>query len=109
MNPYPVVNAIPNVAYLPQPWVDSLNAAVAAGKIPNIPSTNVVNSYPVYPNNLNAGDPSICSSYVECRIENDVWDAPPGIIGIGFDDGPLPVCFIFGYDYSPINFIIGFG
>ncbi len=27
----------------------------------------------------------------KCRIAGDVWDAPQGVIGISFDDGPLPV------------------
>jgi chitin deacetylase len=64
-----------------------LNAAVAAGQIPDIPVTTL-NVNPIYPNGLDPTDPSICSSTYDCRAPGDIWDAPDGVIAIGFDDGP---------------------
>lgn len=78
----------PDVSALPAPWVNALNAAVSAGKIPNIPVPSMVNSSPAYPQGTNPTDPTICSAYYKCRVPADIWDAPNGSIGIGFDDGP---------------------
>lgn len=81
----------PNSALMPQEWKDALTAAVASGKIPNIPIPSAVNSNPVYPTGANPNSPEICSAYYKCRMPNDIWDAPAGHIGIGFDDGPYEV------------------
>jgi chitin deacetylase len=83
---------------LPPAWVDALNAAVAAGKIPNIPqSTNTPGVNPVYPAGTNPNDPNVCSSTYKCRDPTDLWDAPTGYFGTGFDDGPQPVGSIFSF------------
>ena len=80
----------PNV--LPKPWVDALNAAVQAGKIPNIPpSIGSPGQNPKYPDGINPNDPNICSSTYKCRIQGDHWDAPDGVFASSFDDGPYPV------------------
>jgi chitin deacetylase len=77
---------------MPQAWKDALSAAVQAGKIPNIPpSSDPNNGNPVYPPGYNPYSPQVCSGTYKCRIAGDVWDAPEGVIGISFDDGPLPV------------------
>jgi chitin deacetylase len=83
----------PDISKLPADWVNALNAAVAAGTIPNIsqsqqsaPGTN-----PFYPNNQDPTSPQICSGTYKCRIATDIWDAPEGYFGTGFDDGPQPV------------------
>jgi peptidoglycan/xylan/chitin deacetylase (PgdA/CDA1 family) len=73
---------------MPQAWKDALSAAVAAGKIPNIPVPSSINSNVVYPTGVNGLSPEICSAYYKCRAAGDMWDAPTGKIGIGFDDGP---------------------
>ncbi|TDL17330.1 glycoside hydrolase/deacetylase [Rickenella mellea] len=80
----------PDNTKLPQAWVDKLNAAVAAGTIPNIPQTTVTNGGTVYPNGVQRDSPEVCSAddFV-CRSPDDVWDAPNGTVAIGFDDGPL--------------------
>jgi chitin deacetylase len=82
---------------MPVAWVNALNAAVAAGKIPNIPmSNNTPGHNPVYPNGLSPTSPQICSGTYGCRISGDIWDAPNGVFASAFDDGPTPVsCFIF--------------
>lgn len=79
---------------MPQAWKDALTAAVQAGKIPDIPPSsysNNNNGSPVYPPGYNPYSPQVCSGTYKCRVVGDVWDAPPGMIGISFDDGPLPV------------------
>jgi chitin deacetylase len=80
----PLANAVP------QAWSAALNSAVQAGKIPNIPKTTVDPAAgPVYPAGTNGMDPTICSSTAKCRIDGDIWDAPTGVWGVGFDDGPI--------------------
>lgn len=81
----------PDADAMPQAWKDALTAAVQAGKIPNIPPSSVPNNgSPVYPSGYNPYSPQVCSGTYKCKIASDVWDAPPGVIGISFDDGPLP-------------------
>lgn len=83
---------------IPAVWITALNAAVAAGVVPNIPQTNVVNDNPVYPQGVNGRDPTVCSGNGgggSCRTEGSIWDAPDGVIGISFDDGPTQVCVLF--------------
>lgn len=87
---YPQSTPDPNA--LPKQWVDALNAAVAAGKIPDIPPSNPTDGNPVYPNGLDPNSDAICSSTYKCRKNTEiVWDAPDGVFGISFDDGPQPV------------------
>ncbi|KII95212.1 carbohydrate esterase family 4 protein [Plicaturopsis crispa FD-325 SS-3] len=98
----------------PQAWVDALNAAVASGKIPDIPvSSSTDGATPVYPNGLDSTSPQICSSSAQCRnMTYDTWDAPDGKIGIGFDDGPLPPSktlydFLVANNQKATHFMIG--
>lgn len=84
-------------------WVNALNAAVAAGKIPDIPvsSNSPSNLNPVYPNGLNPSSPAVCSGTYKCRIPGDIWDAPPGVFAGAVDDGPSPVsCFFYFASFS---------
>jgi hypothetical protein len=82
----------PDTASLPQAWVDALNVTVKAGKIPDIPvSTGVSGMNPVYPTGYDPMSPAVCSSTYKCVIPGDLWNAPEGVIGLSFDDGPLPV------------------
>lgn len=83
----------PDSNAMPQAWKDALNNAVQAGKIPNIapPVPTAPNTVPVYSPPVNPNDPSVCSASYGCRNPGDVYDAPQGVIGISFDDGPLPV------------------
>jgi hypothetical protein len=82
----------PNSSAMPQAWIDALNIAVQAGKIPNIPVSQQSNpsAGPTY-GSISPTDPSICSGSYGCRIDGQIWDAPNGTIGISFDDGPLAV------------------
>ncbi|KAI0254781.1 hypothetical protein BJV78DRAFT_1370340 [Lactifluus subvellereus] len=84
-------SSTPDAGAMPQAWKDALNTAVQAGKIPNVPiSSGPNNGMPVYPPGSNPNSPQVCSATYKCRIQGDVWDAPQGVIGISFDDGPLP-------------------
>ncbi|KAA1466513.1 glycoside hydrolase/deacetylase [Dentipellis sp. KUC8613] len=79
----------PDSKAMPQAWKDALNAAVQAGKIPGIaPSKDNGDDNPTYQGDPNG--PDICSATYKCRIDGDVWDAPDGVFGASFDDGPLP-------------------
>ncbi|KAF9230962.1 carbohydrate esterase family 4 protein [Melanogaster broomeanus] len=76
---------------MPQAWVDALNAAVAAGNIPDIPvSTNNDAGIPTYPTGYDPNSAQVCSSTYGCHASGDVVDAPDGTIALSFDDGPLP-------------------
>ncbi|KAI9513314.1 carbohydrate esterase family 4 protein [Russula earlei] len=80
---YPV--GTPVSSAMPQAWQNALNNAVQAGTIPNIqPSAaNESGRYPVLPSQL-------CSNTYGCRIPGVIYDAPPGVWALSFDDGPLP-------------------
>ncbi|KAI0254782.1 hypothetical protein BJV78DRAFT_1152073 [Lactifluus subvellereus] len=83
---------VPDSNAMPQTWKDALNTAVQAGKIPNIPPSvlNPQAALPTYANDLNPTGPQVCSGSYGCRIPGQVWDAPPGVLAVSFDDGPLP-------------------
>ncbi|KAF9247048.1 carbohydrate esterase family 4 protein [Melanogaster broomeanus] len=76
---------------LPQAWVDALNAAVAAGNIPDIPvSAEQGGQNPTYPTGYDPTSAQVCSSTFGCYAPTDVLNAPNGTIALSFDDGPLP-------------------
>ncbi|KAK7695815.1 hypothetical protein QCA50_000453 [Cerrena zonata] len=80
----------PDPTQLPQAWVDALNDAVSSGKIPSFGPSKATGGNPMYP----GADPSsdtICSTTYKCRKNPDnIYDAPDGLLGVSFDDGPLP-------------------
>lgn len=81
---------------MPQLWLDALNNAVAAGKIPDVPMSTSNNSEnPVYPSGYDPNSATVCSSTYRCVIPGDIWDAPSGVVALSFDDGPLPVRLYF--------------
>ncbi|KAK1225963.1 hypothetical protein PQX77_011076 [Marasmius sp. AFHP31] len=87
---YPKAGSTPPRDSLPKEWVDTLNAAIASGKIPDIPKTTIgPTGNPVYSNGLDPTSKEVCSSTYECRGPESVWDGPDGTFGISFDDGPL--------------------
>ncbi|EKM59059.1 carbohydrate esterase family 4 protein [Phanerochaete carnosa HHB-10118-sp] len=80
----------PDPTEYPQEWLNALNAAVAAGNIPNVPvSTQVNGGNPTY-GSLDPTGNEVCSTTYGCRNNDDIWDAPDGVWAAGFDDGPLP-------------------
>ena len=80
-NAYP--SGLPDTSKLPQEWVNALNAAVAAGSIPNLAqSINNAAGLPTY-KGLNPNSPQVCSGTYACQISGDVWNAPAGYIGLG--------------------------
>ncbi|KAG0709635.1 carbohydrate esterase family 4 protein [Suillus ampliporus] len=86
---FPPINA--DTTSLPQAWVDALNAAVKAGKIPDIPVSTSTNGLdPVYPPGFDPMSAAVCSSTAKCVTPGDVWDAPQGVVALSFDDGPQP-------------------
>lgn len=106
--------AIPDSSQLPKEWVDALNAADAAGKIPHIPQSSAPGgqSNPVYPAGVNPSSPEICSATYKCRIAEDIWDAPDGVFASSFDDGPYPTSprlieFLQSNDVTTTHFMIG--
>lgn len=82
----------PDSSNLPKTWVDALDAAVTAGKIPNLPtSISSHGSEPEYPD-LDPSGAEICSSTYKCmQNSTNIWNAPDGYFASSFDDGPQPV------------------
>lgn len=72
----------------PPQWIAALNAAVAAGKIPNIPASP-------YPAGTDPSSPQICSGSAWCKIPGDIFDGPDGYYASSFDDGPYPASALF--------------
>ncbi|KAL7417365.1 hypothetical protein BDY24DRAFT_88798 [Mrakia frigida] len=85
---YPAAGSTPTT--VPQAWTDALAAAVAAGKIPDLPPATLTQGYPSYSNNLDPAGPVACHNTRGCSIASDKLVAPDGMIGISQDDGPLP-------------------
>lgn len=83
----------PVTSQMPQAWTDALNIAVQANKIPNIPAPTqtAAGTNPIYASGLNPSDPSVCSGSYGCQLPGTIYNAPAGVMGLGFDDGPLPV------------------
>ncbi|KAI0031381.1 hypothetical protein K488DRAFT_71449 [Vararia minispora EC-137] len=75
---------------MPQKWKDALKAAEGAGKIPSIPVSRQTSNgaTPTYDGHDPGAQP-VCSASYQCRLPGQLWDAPDGVIGISFDDGPL--------------------
>ncbi|KAF9026752.1 glycoside hydrolase/deacetylase [Hymenopellis radicata] len=102
----------PDPAQMPQAWKDALDAAVKAGKIPDIPPSTSTGGSPTYPNGLDPMSAAVCSATYKCRNPDDVWDAPDGHVGIGFDDGPAAgttklIQFLTEQDETATHFLIG--
>ena len=88
--PSPQTITIPDTSLVPKFWVDKLNAAVAAKKIPDIPPSNAS----VYPPGVDPISAEVCSGTYKCIIPGDIWEGPDGVFASSFDDGPTPVsCF----------------
>lgn len=92
---YPAM--LPPANQTPVEWLLALNQSIAAGKIPNIPVATLVTENPVYPTGANSSGPDICSATVGCREPSDIWDAPTGMLGVAFDDGPADVSAVHPY------------
>jgi len=83
----------PDPSTMPQAWKDALAAAISSGKIPNFaPSvSDPTTGLPSYPPGSDLKSVTgFCVSNQGCRVPGDIWDAPDGVWGLGFDDGPLP-------------------
>ncbi|KAH7914353.1 carbohydrate esterase family 4 protein [Hygrophoropsis aurantiaca] len=95
-------NGPADVTQLPKVWLDALQAAETAGKIPKIPvSTMIAGGEPTY-EGLDPNKPEVCSTTYQCRSSNDIWDAPDGMLALSFDDGPLPPSPVL-YDFLKSN------
>lgn len=92
----------------PQAWMDALNGAIAAGKIPNISvGTPNANGPTTYGGQDGTKEP-VCSAAYGCRIDGQIWDAPNNSIGISFDDGPISVCFLRYFSFIQLIFGLGY-
>jgi chitin deacetylase len=86
---YPAANVTPPQSSLPKDWVDALNAAVAAGKIPDIPTSTATSDGVSYASKKVGNSKATCSwTTIKCNGPDDITDAPDGEWTIAFDDGP---------------------
>ncbi|KZV74255.1 carbohydrate esterase family 4 protein [Peniophora sp. CONT] len=79
---------------VPAAWTSALAVARAQGKIPALSKVPVATMGSDGNPQYSTGDPnsasSVCSVTYGCRLDSQVWDAPDGVLGVSFDDGPLP-------------------
>ncbi|TNY23989.1 hypothetical protein DMC30DRAFT_371950 [Rhodotorula diobovata] len=96
-----------------QVWVDTYNAAKAAGKIPSFAPAVLRDGVPYYPSGTETGERGVCSwSSAHCFGEHDISDAPDGMYGVNFDDGPVPASlplydFLEKQNQTATHFLIG--
>lgn len=94
-------------------WIEALNREKKAGHIPNFkPSIKTADQNVKYEAGVDGSDPSICSWTIGCRSPTDITDAPAGMMGISFDDGPEPASsqlmkFLKSANLSATHFMIG--
>ncbi|KAI9625941.1 hypothetical protein KEM48_010641 [Puccinia striiformis f. sp. tritici PST-130] len=65
-----------------------------------------------YEAGVNGSDASICSWTIGCKSPTDITDAPAGMMGISFDDGPEPASsqlmkFLKSVNQTATHFMIG--
>lgn len=109
---YPPSYEIPPANLLPRAWRDALNEAVSSGKIPNIPSSTVTSAGNiVYPSGHSERE---IGSWTNSKIvgPNDIAEAPTGVWGINFDDGPVDQSvnlyrYLESQNQSGTHFLIG--
>ena len=68
--------------------MDALNAAIQAGKVPNLAPSTPTGGNPTYGGKDPLGQ-EICSATYKCRNPGDIWDGPDGVFAVSFDDGPI--------------------
>ncbi|CAL1700614.1 unnamed protein product [Somion occarium] len=94
----------PDANQLPELWVDALNSATAQGKIPGFAPSTPTDGNPVYPDGVDPLGNDVCSTTYKCRSDPDnIYDAPDGVMGISFDDGPLPSSSTKLYEFLQAN------
>lgn len=109
---YPPALAVPTAAETPKAWLDALDAAVAAGKIPNIAPATMQGGNPVYANSVGL-DPKTCSwTVTKCVKPTDIVNIPDNHIAVSFDDGPTGVSgdlytFLSQNNQTATHFMIG--
>ncbi|CAD6953199.1 unnamed protein product [Tilletia caries] len=110
---YPPLNGEPLSAKQIKPeWKAALDAAVKAGKIPNIPpSSSPDGGTPTYPAGTDMT--AVCSwSASKCQGPNDIHQGADNYVGINFDDGPTQSTprlnqFLLKNNISATRFLIG--
>ncbi|GAA99833.1 carbohydrate esterase family 4 protein [Mixia osmundae IAM 14324] len=96
-----------------QAWIDVYNTVKASGLIPaDIEPTTLENGAPVYADG--SGSTTAVCSWTQngCLAADDIVDAPDGMIGIAFDDGPQPpssalYTFLAAQSQKATHFMIG--
>lgn len=95
-------------------WLEALNTQRQAGRIPSFqPSIRTPNEGVKYAAGLNGSDPNtVCSWTIGCKSPNDINDAPAGMMGVSFDDGPTPASpelmnFLKSVNQTVTHFMIG--
>lgn len=98
---------------IPQAWMDALNAAQSAGRIPDIPISSTSGSYvDANGTTLSPGREPVCSSAAQCKGDDQIYDVPDGTVALSFDDGPLPASrelykFLREHNQKVTHFFIG--
>ncbi|KAJ9103866.1 hypothetical protein QFC21_002328 [Naganishia friedmannii] len=113
---YPAPGSTPGSNTLPQAWKDRLAVVMNSSAFPSYGPSQPNNGYPQYKSAngsaLAGTDPTVCSFTYECVGDGDIHNAPDGVIGLNFDDGPTSFSselydFIEANNISATHFMIG--
>lgn len=113
---YPATGSTPGSDKLPQAWKDRLAVVMNSSAFPSYGPSQPNNGYPQYKSangsSLAGTDPTVCSFTYQCVGDGDIYNAPDGVIGLNFDDGPTSFSselydFIEANNISATHFMIG--
>lgn len=111
---YPATLQTPPQSSLKQEWIDALNAATAAGKIPNIsPSTVNADGSISYPNGIGSSKDTCNWTISKCLGARDISSVPDHEWTISFDDGPTGAStalydFLHQNNQAGTHFMVGY-
>ncbi|KAJ9094374.1 hypothetical protein QFC19_007983 [Naganishia cerealis] len=113
---YPPPGSTPSGDRIPQAWKDRLAEVMKSPAFPTYGPSTPNNGYPQYKSangtSISGTDPTVCSFTYECVGDGDIHNAPDGVIGLNFDDGPTSFSgelydFIEANNISATHFMIG--
>jgi len=79
---YPAPGTTPPTSGLPKAWLDRLYSVTNSSTFPKFGPTQPNNGYPTYANGLTGTSPEVCSFTYECVSDEDLVNAPDGVLGV---------------------------
>jgi chitin deacetylase len=79
---YPAPGTTPPTSGIPKAWLDRLYSVTNSSTFPKFGPTQPNNGYPTYANGLTGTSPEVCSFTYECVSDEDLVNAPDGVLGV---------------------------